>query len=224
MCYDLVVSFEGFNTLLKLLPAALGSNGWMTERAAAAVTDIVRSGRREEAFEMLVTIYQHRVYRLSLAMLRNSHAAEDATQETFLRVWKALPGFRGDSEISTWIYSIARNRCLSMLDRSAAKREITVETLPEPVAAPHDVDPFPTLMEALNQLDGRQREAVALFYLEEKSYEEMSNLMGIPIGSVKTYLHRARKLLTEFFVQRQSSGRRDTPAQDAPDRQNRGDL
>ncbi|MBL8228224.1 MAG: RNA polymerase sigma factor [Bryobacterales bacterium] len=174
----------------------------MTERATGGFAEEARSGRREEAFETLVTIYQHKVYRLALTMLRNPQAAEDATQETFLRVWKALPGFRGDSEISTWIYSIARNRCLSMLNRSSSKCEIGMEELPEQTAPPHDPDPFPTLMEALGQLDGRQREAVALFYLEDKSYEEMSQQMGIPIGSVKTYLHRARRVLATFFQTR----------------------
>jgi RNA polymerase sigma-70 factor (ECF subfamily) len=204
------MAFEGFTGLLKLLPAGLGSNRWMTERADARIADMARSGRREEAFEMLVATYQHRVYRLALTMLRNPQAAEDATQETFLRVWKALPGFRGESELSTWIYSIARNRCLSMLGRGSFKREVTVEQVPEVAADPQELEPFPMLMEALGQLDGRQREAVALFYLEEKSYEEMSRLMGIPIGSVKTYLHRARKLLTEFFAERQE------PAADRP--------
>lgn len=202
MCYDQCMGSDCFNGLLKLLAAGAGSNGWMTERAPGAIAHDVRSGRREEAFETLVTIYQHRVYRLALTMLRNPQAAEDATQETFLRVWRALPGFRGDSEISTWIYAIARNRCLSMLNRSSTRREIGMEELPEQVAPPPDPDPFPTLMEALGQLDGRQREAVALFYLEDKSYEEMSRQMGIPIGSVKTYLHRARRLLATFFHSR----------------------
>lgn len=191
-----------FNDVLKLCEPAAGSNQWMNERAGGETLELLRAGRREEAFEQLLTNHQSRVYRLALAMLRNPHAAEDATQETFLRIWKALPQFRGESDIATWIHSIARNRCLSYLERSSTRRENTVEEMPEQASPPPDPEPYPVLMYALQHLDGRQREAVALFYLEDRSYEEMSTLMGIPIGSVKTYLHRARNALAEKFQTR----------------------
>ena len=73
--------------------------------------------RYMEAFELLLAQYQNKVFRLAYSMLGNREVAEDAAQEIFVRIWRALPGYRGLSSISTWIYSIARNRCLTALQK-----------------------------------------------------------------------------------------------------------
>src|SRR5262245_55202982 len=149
-----------------------------------------------EAFELLLSEYQNKVFRLAYSMLGNEALAEETAQEVFIRVWKALAGYRGQASLSTWIYSIARNTCLSALSASAARRTVSIDKVAEIWRAPaglraREID-LPLL---LSQLPEEYRQVVVLFYMEEKSYEEVSNLLDLPMGTVKTYLHRARKEL-----------------------------
>ena len=139
-------------------------------------------------------------------MLRDRALAEDTTQDIFLRVWRALPGFAGQSQLSTWIYAIAKNACLSEL----RKRKPTVRwtrttmrmatTRPSPRLAAPDADDSATVSvgQLLDQLPERYRQAVVLFYMEDKSYEQTAASLGLPLGTVKALLHRARKRLIEL--------------------------
>jgi RNA polymerase sigma-70 factor (ECF subfamily) len=142
-------------------------------------------------------------------MLRDRAWAEDTTQDIFLRVWRALPGFAGQSQLSTWIYAISKNACLSEL----RKRRPTVsldldddEYRPEiaGLAAP-DADDSATVSvtQLLDKLPVRYRQAVTLFYMEDKSYEQTAASLGLPLGTVKALLHRARKRLIELTQEQQ---------------------
>jgi RNA polymerase sigma-70 factor, ECF subfamily len=161
--------------------------------------------RWTEAFELVVRQYQTKVFHLAFSMHGNREQAEDTAQEVFIRVWRALPAYRGASSVSTWIYSIARNTCLTALKSAGARRTMSLEdpgtrAAAERRADPHDRDSAerrhaPDLRQLVGDLPEKQRQVVALFYLEEKSYEEVSRVLGIPLGTVKTHLHRARKEL-----------------------------
>src|SRR5690242_10418138 len=83
--------------------------------------------RYEEAFDLLLPEFQNKVFRLAYAMLGDAARAEDLAQDVFLRAWKALPGFRGQSSVSTWIYAITRNACLTALKAAGAKEERSLE-------------------------------------------------------------------------------------------------
>jgi RNA polymerase sigma-70 factor (ECF subfamily) len=134
--------------------------------------------------------YEDKVYRLSLGMLGDSAQAEDASQETFVKIWKGLPKFRGESSISTWIFSIARNTCLDLL-----KKRRNLVSLDEVIEKPR-FGREPIDIESLLQgLPLQYREVMLLFYVQEKSYEEVARTLELPMGTVKTYLHRARKQL-----------------------------
>ena len=123
-------------------------------------------------------------------------------QDAFLRIWKALPSYRGDASLSTWIYAITRNRCLTGRKRLRERQDLSIE---EPgvraavdsllASKPERRQSLPDSAMLLAQLSPPYREALRLFYLEEKSYEEVSAMLGLPLGTVKTYLHRARKQL-----------------------------
>lgn len=157
--------------------------------------------RYQEAFELLLPAYQHKVFRLACAMLGNEAQAEEAAQEIFIRIWKALGGYRGQASVSTWIYSIARNTCLTVLRRQAAERVVSIDDSGVRLAAEarqvvgsgrgtmFDLDRL------LAELPENYRQVVALYYMEDKSYEEVARQLDLPMGTVKTYLHRARKLL-----------------------------
>jgi RNA polymerase sigma-70 factor (ECF subfamily) len=129
---------------------------------------------------------------------------EDMAQDVFVRIWRALPGYRGQSSISTWIYAITRNACLTALRRAGMKREVSME---EPgvvraaeeagLAAGGGASGGIDVLRFLGQLPEKHQRVLRLYYLEEKSYEEVARLLEWPMGTVKVYLHRARKELAE---------------------------
>jgi RNA polymerase sigma-70 factor (ECF subfamily) len=158
---------------------------------------------RRKAFEMIVGRYQHKVLRLACSILGERGAAEDAAQDALLRIWRGLDRFRGESSLSTWIYSIARNCALSARGSRREQDSIeephvrnAIEAFKAPAAEQSTLD----LMKAVEALPDAQREVVILFYLEGKSYIETAAMTGLPMGTVKTYLHRARKELAQEMV------------------------
>lgn len=150
------------------------------------------------SFDEILGAYQDKVFRLCCAMLGNRGLAEETAQDVFVRVWKALPGYRGEASVSTWIYAIARNTCLTALKKRA---ERTAESLEIPgvrreaertlSAVPHP-DRQPDLMRLVAGLPEHYRQVVLLFYMQDKSYDEVATMLDLPLGTVKTYLHRAR--------------------------------
>ena len=175
-------------------------------QADADIHERLQAKQYREAFALVLPRYRDKIFRLSFSMLRERAMAEDTTQDIFLRVWRALPGFAGQSQLSTWIYAIAKNACLSEI----RKRKPTVsldqnddEDSYNPavaaLAAP-DADDSATVSvgQLLDQLPERYRQAVVLFYMEDKSYEQTATSLGLPLGTVKALLHRARKRLIEL--------------------------
>lgn len=172
----------------------------------------LESGQYHEAFEALLGLFKDKVFHLACSMLRNETQAEDMTQEIFLRIWKGLPSYAGQASLSTWIYTISRNTCLTELRKRAAhpsvslhepQIEAALETLPElqthdrPAGVEMDVN------QMLEQLPEKYRQVITLFYLEQKSYEEVAALLGLPLGTVKTFLYRAKRELLRLSRQRQ---------------------
>jgi RNA polymerase sigma-70 factor, ECF subfamily len=153
-----------------------------------------------EAFDLVLRQYQTKVFHLAFSILGNREQAEDAAQEVFIRIWRALPGYRGLASVSTWIYSIARNACLTALKSAGAGRTVSLEdpgtrAAAEKKSGQSDRPHAPDLQRLVAELPEQQRQVVTLFYMEEKSYEQVSRLLGLPLGTVKTHLHRARKEL-----------------------------
>jgi RNA polymerase sigma factor (sigma-70 family) len=180
-----------------------------TEYAVAshADTDIhecLGAGRYREALVLLLPRYRDKVFRLCLSILRDRPWAEDTTQDVFLRVWRALPGYGAQASLSTWIYAISRNACLSELRKRRAMVSLDRdddEYNPEIAAlSVCDTDDSATVSigQVLDQLPERYRQAVTLFYMEDKSYEQTAASLGLPLGTVKALLHRARKRLIEL--------------------------
>ena len=161
----------------------------------------------ERTFERVLDEYQGKVLRLSYAMLNNRALAEETTQEVFLRIWRALGTFRGEAALSTWIYAIARNSCLTAMKKAKAAR---AESLDDPKifrrAQKREMtaavrEPRTDVRAWLAELPEAQRQALTLFYLEEKSYEEVAAQLDAPMGSVKTWIYRGRRSLTEKRLQ-----------------------
>ncbi len=174
----------------------------------------VRAGDRE-AVGRLVVRWQDRIYGAILRMVRDAEAARDLAQETFVRAYTGIGGFAGDASFGTWLYAIAVNQVRGeMRRRSAQKRgdALSLDALRE-AADGADVDPpdaaaaapdalstaesCELLRRALRRLDDEHREVVVLREFQDLSYEEIAHVVGVPVGTVRSRLHRARAELRE---------------------------
>jgi RNA polymerase sigma-70 factor (ECF subfamily) len=164
--------------------------------------DLVHRLRTGEAlaFEELVRAYQHRVFGVALRMLGNVAEAEDVAQEAFLRAHRALPDFRGDAKLSTWLYAITSRLCLTRL--GSGERAMIRQGEDSVMRLAHDADGPDTVLEqselegalhrAIAELPDERRIVVVLRDLEGLSYEEIAEALELPTGTVRSRLHRAR--------------------------------
>jgi RNA polymerase sigma-70 factor, ECF subfamily len=152
------------------------------------------------AFEELVIGYQHRVFGVALRMLGNRAEAEEIAQETFLRAHRALGEFRGEARLGTWLYGIASRLCLNRL-ASGPRRHERSDDLALAQAPAADTDAAgalergeleAALHEAVAALPEDRRIVVVLRDLEGLSYDEIAEVLGLPLNTVRTRLHRAR--------------------------------
>jgi RNA polymerase sigma-70 factor (ECF subfamily) len=157
-----------------------------------------------EAFGLLLERFKEKVFRLAYSILRNETQAEDAAQDVFVRIWKGLPSYHGGASLSTWIYAIARNTCLTERTRrgrhpTVSLQEPEMEAAADFIPALQSADPAPgaemDVETLLAQLPEKHRQVITLFYLEQKAYEEVASMLGLPLGTVKTLLFRAKKEL-----------------------------
>jgi RNA polymerase sigma-70 factor, ECF subfamily len=167
------------------------------------IVELLRGGAAKAAFERLVDRYGQKVYRLCCSLLRDPDQAQDAAQESLVRVWKALPRYDQRAALSTWIYTITRNRCLTAIERrrdldSLSDPEVEHQAEAAGAVAPEgEQDHLAVLRELVEALPERYRRALTLYYYEERSVEEVAAMLGLPEGTVKTNLHRARAMLLE---------------------------
>jgi RNA polymerase sigma-70 factor (ECF subfamily) len=161
-----------------------------------AIVQLIQAGRAEQAFERLVPAYRRRVIGLAYSVLRDRAAAEDLAQEVFVKLWRALPRYDGRAQLSTWIYAITRNAAISALRtrrRSVSLSDPAVLAEVESREPALDSGPGDTaLWRQVEALPEKQRQAVTLYYQDERSVDEVAAMMGLPVNTVKTHLHRAR--------------------------------
>jgi RNA polymerase sigma-70 factor (ECF subfamily) len=161
------------------------------------------------AFELLVERHGKLVYNLALRMLRDAHEAENLAQEAFLRAWRGLPGFQMQAKFSTWLYQIVTNLCYTRLP--ALQRELANQVPDEDLAnLPDDrqsvenvilTDEWRSLIyAAIDNLPDTYRLLINLRHLQMMSYEEIAEVTGMPLGTVKTGIFRARQLLRKTLV------------------------
>ena len=165
----------------------------------AALVARLRRGDRH-AFEELVIAYQHRVFGVALRMLGNRAEAEEIAQETFLRAHRALPEFRGEARLHTWLYAIASRLCLNHL--GAADRRLVRGDAEALESAPSDepdagarlerAERDAAVRDAIAALPEERRIVVVLRDLEGLSYDEIAEVLGLEPGTVRSRLHRAR--------------------------------
>lgn len=157
-----------------------------------------------DAFAALVNEHQAYVYNLALRVVKEENEALDLTQETFVRAWKALPNFRGQSQFRTWLYRITTNLCYNRLPdlrRSLndlgddVMGEIPESNLENPAQKLELKEVKTHLHEAIDDLEANYKLLVTLRYRYELSYEEIASTLNLPLGTVKTGLFRAKEKL-----------------------------
>jgi RNA polymerase sigma-70 factor (ECF subfamily) len=162
----------------------------------------------QEAFAFLVQRHQRLVFNMVLRMLQDYEEASEITQEAFLAAWRGLSSFRGEARFATWLYRIAYNRALKQLERRKREQSlqaaIEAEQILEMVNKQQRVEDILELRaqqamvrEQIEKLPARYRSVLILRHLQEMTYEEMADILSIPIGTIKTHLFRARHLLRE---------------------------
>ncbi|MFP3896453.1 MAG: RNA polymerase sigma factor [Anaerolineales bacterium] len=160
----------------------------------------------ETAFRTLVEKTQEDVYNLAYHMLGNTQEAEDMTQEVYLRVWRGLPDFRSEAKFTTWLYSITTNVCLNrrrhfgrrlrVVDDEDALEDSMAE-YGDPAEATMRREERAILWKTVKYLPAKYRTVIDLFYQKQLSYQEIAELLSIPLGTVKGHLNRARKALAK---------------------------
>lgn len=183
--------------------------------ADALLIDRVKNGD-VKAFEMLVVKYQRRIERLIGRMVRDVDLVPDIAQETFIRAYRAIPQFRGDSAFYTWLYRIAVNTAKKALvdlkrdplisenalsgrddddETSRVENELSDGETPEAVLATKEI--AATVNGAIEALSEDLRQAITLREIEGLSYEEIAEVMNCPIGTVRSRIFRAREAIAE---------------------------
>ena len=168
----------------------------------------------QKAFELLVIKYQRRIQRLIGRMVRDVDLVEDIAQETFIRAYRALGQFRGEAQFYTWLYRIAVNTAKKALmdlkrnptvsenayksdeddETSRVENELTSPETPETVLASKEIASI--INQAMHDLPEELREAITLREIEGLSYEEISEAMNCPIGTVRSRIFRAREAIS----------------------------
>jgi len=177
----------------------------------------------EAAFEQLVRRHQRYVFNLAYRVLGDYAEAEDVTQEAFVRAWRGLSGFRGQARFTTWLYRIVHNLCLNRLPglrRELLQVELLEEVLDDPAPSPPDLfearERVAFLHAELDRLPEKYRLVLTLRYLQGLSYAEIAAALDVPMGTVKTHLHRARRLLREQLRQWEELAAGDESGVDVP--------
>ncbi len=161
-----------------------------------------QSGDRE-AFSELVRRHQHLVYNVAYRFMRDAALAEDMAQEAFLKAFRLLKGFRGDCSFTTWMYRVTSSVCLTELNRRNRRGEVELHpeardklctTEPKPV----DRDMKEQVRRCVTRLSDRYATIITLYYLNGISYDEIAQAMEIPLGTLKTWMFRARKQLRQI--------------------------
>lgn len=177
---------------------------------------LVQQGKKQ-AFDMLVKKYQYKVIGIAQRYVSNPDDAQDIAQEAFIKTYRALADFRGDSAFYTWLYRITVNTAMNFVTSNANKmKSVDVDT-PEiesydgseklhDIANPENImegdDARKLIKKALGSLSEDLRQAICLREIEEMSYEDIAVVMNCPVGTVRSRIFRAREIIDKYLSEK----------------------
>lgn len=163
-----------------------------------------------KAMTVLVDRYKDLIYTLALRMLKNREEAEEVSQDTFIKMYKSLSKFKGDSKFSTWLYKVAYNNCLDRIKKNKKQwndvaidefTEHQIKTLDNALDTLVEEERQQTIQSCLHLLPSDESFLLTLYYYEDLSLEDISKIVGITANNVKVKLFRSRKKLTTILKQ-----------------------
>lgn len=160
----------------------------------------------EQTFNEIVAKYRERLYWHIRSLVCSHEDADDVLQDCFVKIWKALPGFRGDSELFTWAWRIATNEALNFLHKQKVRAALSFESLRTTLENRIDEDPWfdgdalqRDLAKAIVSLPEKQRLVFQMRYFEDLSYEQISEITGTSVGALKASYHIAYEKIREIL-------------------------
>ena len=163
--------------------------------------------KRASAFSVLVRMYQERLYWHIRKMVLSHDDANDVLQNTFMKAWNGLDGFRGESKLSTWLYRIATNETLTFLTNKRLRNISSIDDVEEGLLQNLRADSYfngteiqMKLQEAILKLPEKQRLVFNMKYFEDITYEQMEAVLGTSVGALKASYHHAVKKIEKFFA------------------------
>ena len=194
---------------MNLLIPISKSGGIMLDQLEKRLTMLALKGD-QQAFAEIVELYKDKIYYLGYRMLNNRHEAEDVVQETFLRVFKSLDRYDPDQKFSTWIYRIATNLSIDRLRKRKPTYSLDADMndqegldgysmLPSDDRTPESEfmisETKQTVYDAIESLPAKYKSVMVLRYLQEMSLQEISDVLDMPVTTIKTRVHRGREFL-----------------------------
>ncbi len=175
----------------------------MTDRE---IIDLYKAGQQERAFREIVDSYSERLYWHVRRFLCSHEDTDDLLQDIFIKIWSALPSFRGDSQLYTWLYRIATNETLNFLNKQKVRSALQFESLSSKLEEKIDEDPWfngdsmqRLLMKAIQKLPEKQRLVFTMRWFDDLSYEDISEILNTSVGALKASYHFATEKIKSFF-------------------------
>ncbi|MHB8141683.1 MAG: RNA polymerase sigma factor [Vulcanimicrobiaceae bacterium] len=181
-----------------------------TSAQDAGLVAATLSGERD-AFAELVERYDRAVYHLALRTLRDAEEARDVAQETFFKAYRSLRTFKPGAKFSTWILAIAYHACCDRLTRRKRYAQDELPDRADPAPGPEAQvlagDDARRLRAAIDALPEKYRTVITLYHIQGHQYEEIAAVLGVPLGTVKTHLFRAKEQLRQRLSQTEEEAR-----------------
>lgn len=162
--------------------------------------------KRASAFSSVVRSYQERIYWHIRKMVLSHDDANDVLQNTFMKAWNGLDGFRGDSQLSTWLYRIATNETLTFLSNKKLRNNFSIDSVEDVMIQNLQADSYFNgtelqlkLQKAILTLPDKQRLVFNMKYYEEITYEQMEAVLGTSVGALKASYHHAVKKIEKYI-------------------------
>lgn len=172
----------------------------------ALLAELIDMKTRRQAFTKVVSAYQEQLYWQIRKLVINHDDTADVLQNTFLKAWTNLDNFRGDSKISSWLYTIAHNEAITFLTKVQAEKEMTADDpdgyLRDQIQSDKYFDGDEAqrkLLLAIAELPTKQRQVFNMRYFDEIPYEEMSTILNTSVGALKASYHFAVEKITEYL-------------------------
>lgn len=164
------------------------------------IIELYQQGKKEEAFKEIVDKYSEQLYWHIRRFILCHEDTDDVLQDTFIKVWAALPGFRQEARLYTWIYKIATNEALNFLRKIKIKSILRLDSSENMLIRKIEDDPYfngseieRELLKLVQKLPERQRIVFNLRYFDEMKYEDMAEILGTSVGALKASYHHAYK-------------------------------